>query len=28
VDIGSHQRLLESSELYQRLVELQFKQVQ
>lgn len=28
MDIGSHQRLLESSELYQRLVELQFKQVQ
>ena len=28
VDIGSHQRLLGSSELYQRLVELQFKQVQ
>jgi len=27
MDIGSHQRLMESSELYQRLVELQFKQV-
>lgn len=28
MDIGSHQRLIDSSELYQRLVDLQFKQVQ